>query len=76
MICLLLLPNIGANSQFLSRKKLQKAYGPLRGVKQNAITPPTNPHPYHAGVVKYMKEVGNWSAANEKQQQAALAAAK
>ncbi len=57
-------------------KKMQKSYGPLRGVKQNAITPPTNPHPYHAGVVKYMKEIGNWSAANEKQQQAALAAAK
>ena len=49
-------------------KKLQKAYGPLRGVKQSAIAPPDNPHLYHAGAVKYYKEAGIWSAANEKQQ--------
>lgn len=56
-------------------KKLQKSYGPLRGVKQDQICPPTNPHPYHNGVVKYLKEVKLWSAAHEKQQAAALAAA-
>jgi uncharacterized protein len=49
-------------------KKLQKAYGPLRGVKQNAIAPSGNPHLYHAGAVKYYKEAGIWSAANAKQQ--------
>jgi len=57
-------------------KSLQKSYGPLRGVPQDQICPPTNPHPYHAGVVKYLKEVKLWSAAHEKQQAAALAAAK
>lgn len=55
-------------------EKLQKAYGPLRGVKQTQLVPPTNPHPYHDGVVRYMKEVGLWSEANEQQQQRALAA--
>ena len=49
-------------------KKLQKAYGPLRGVKQSAIAPPDNPHLYHAGAVKYYKDAGVWSAANSKQQ--------
>ncbi len=49
-------------------KKLQKAYGPLRGVKQSAIAPATNPHLYHPGAVKYYKEAGVWTAANEKQQ--------
>jgi len=49
-------------------KKLQKAYGPLRGVKQSAIAPAGNQHLYHAGAIRYYKEVGIWSAANEKQQ--------
>jgi len=49
-------------------KKLQKAYGPLRGVKQNAIAPSDNPHLYHAGAVKYYKEAGVWTDANSKQQ--------
>jgi hypothetical protein len=49
-------------------KKLQKAYGPLRGVKQSAIAPSDNPHLYHAGAIKYYKEAGIWSAANAKQQ--------
>ena len=49
-------------------KKLQKAYGPLRGVKQSAIAPADNPHLYHPGAVKYYKEAGVWSAANDKQQ--------
>lgn len=51
-------------------KALQKAYAPLRGVKQSALAPATNPHPYHAGAIKYYKEVGLWSAANAKQQAA------
>jgi TRAP transporter TAXI family solute receptor len=49
-------------------KALQKAYGPLRGVKQSKIAPATNPHPYHAGAVRYYKEAGLWTAANSKQQ--------
>ncbi len=49
-------------------KALQKAYGPLRGVKQSKIAPPTNSHPYHSGAVRYYKEAGLWTAANAKQQ--------
>ena len=49
-------------------KKLQMAYGPLGGVKQNAIAPSGNPHLYHAGAVKYYKEAGVWTDASSKQQ--------
>ena len=49
-------------------KKLKKAYGPLRGVPQNAVAPSGNPHLYHAGAVKYYKGAGVWTAANAKQQ--------
>jgi TRAP-type uncharacterized transport system substrate-binding protein len=57
-------------------KTMQKSYGPLRPLHMDKIVPPTNPHPYHAGVVKYMKEKGLWSSANQAQQEKALAAAK
>jgi len=49
-------------------KKLQKAYGPIRGTPQQGMAPPTNPMPYHAGAIKYWKDVGLWTAANDKQQ--------
>ncbi|MEK9684313.1 MAG: TAXI family TRAP transporter solute-binding subunit [Rhodospirillaceae bacterium] len=57
-------------------KDLQKAYGPLRGTAQNKIAPPTVSHAYHPGAIKYYKEIGIWSAANEKANTIALAAAK
>lgn len=57
-------------------KKMQKAYGPLRPLHMDKIVPASNPHPYHAGVVKYWKEKGLWTAAHEKQQKAAIAAAR
>jgi TRAP-type uncharacterized transport system substrate-binding protein len=47
---------------------MQKAYGPLRGVKENKIAPATNPLPYHEGAIRYFKEIGIWTAANEKRQ--------
>jgi TRAP transporter TAXI family solute receptor len=47
-------------------KAMQKAYPPLRGVKQAALAPPTNALPYHPGAIKFYKEVGVWTAANEK----------
>ncbi len=49
-------------------KKLQKAYGPIRGTPQQGMAPPTNPMPYHAGAIKYWKDAGLWTAANDKQQ--------
>ena len=57
-------------------KKMQKAYGPLRALHMDKIAPPTNPHPYHPGVIKYLKEKGLWSAANATQQKAVIAATK
>lgn len=45
---------------------MQKDYGPLRGVKATQLAPATNPIPYHPGAVKYYKEAGIWSDANEK----------
>jgi TRAP-type uncharacterized transport system substrate-binding protein len=47
---------------------MQKAYGPLRGLKPNQIAPATNPHLYHPGAIRYYKEAGVWTAANDKQQ--------
>ena len=47
-------------------KQMQKDYGPLRGVKKEKLVPANNPIPYHPGAVKYYKEAGMWSAANEK----------
>jgi TRAP transporter TAXI family solute receptor len=57
-------------------KTMQKSVGPLRPLHMDKIAPPTNPHPYHPGVIKYLKEKGLWSAANEKQQKAVLAETK
>ena len=55
-------------------ESMQKSYGLLRPMNKDNIVPPTNPQPYHTGVVKYWKEVGLWTAENERQQQEALAA--
>jgi TRAP transporter TAXI family solute receptor len=49
-------------------KQLQKDYPPLRGTPQEGLSPATNPMPYHAGAIKYWREVGLWTAANDKQQ--------
>jgi hypothetical protein len=48
-------------------KAMQKSYPPLRGVKQTKLVPSNNPIPFHPGAVKYYKEVGLWTDANEKQ---------
>lgn len=47
--------------------KLQKAYGPLRGVKADQIAPTNGSALFHPGAVKYYKEAGIWSAAHDKQ---------
>ena len=48
-------------------KQMQKDYPPLRGTKADALVPANNPIPYHPGAVKYWKEAGLWTDANEKQ---------
>jgi len=48
--------------------QLQKDYAPLRGTPQAALAPANNAMPYHPGAIKYWKEVGMWTAANEAQQ--------
>ena len=47
-------------------KSLQKQHPVLRGVKPNQMAPAANPIPYHPGAMKYYKEVGVWTAANDK----------
>lgn len=42
-------------------KKLQKDYGPLRGVPQNKIAPANIVLKYHPGAAKFYKEVGLWT---------------
>lgn len=49
-------------------KKLQKDYPPLRGVRVDRLAPASNVVPYHAGAIKYYKEAGLWSKANETRQ--------
>ena len=49
-------------------KALNKDYGATRSVPVDKLAPPINPIPYHDGAVKYYKEAGIWSAANDKQQ--------
>lgn len=49
-------------------KKLQKDYPPLRGTPQDGLAPAHNAMPYHPGAIKYWKEVGLWTAANDSQQ--------
>lgn len=49
-------------------KKLQKDYGPLRGVPQNKIAPANIVLPYHPGAAKFYKEVGLWTDAHTKAQ--------
>jgi len=51
-------------------KAVNKDYPPTRSVKQSALAPASNMHPYHDGAIKFYKEVGLWSAANAKQQAA------
>ena len=46
--------------------QLQKDYAPLRGTALKALVPANNPIPYHPGAMKYWKEVGLWTDANEK----------
>jgi len=49
-------------------EKLQKDYAPLRGVPANQIAPADNVLPYHEGAVRYFREVGIWTKANEDNQ--------
>jgi TRAP transporter TAXI family solute receptor len=55
-----------AKTLYENWKSLQKDYPPLRGVPANGLAAPVNPHPYQAGAVRFYKEVGIWTAANDK----------
>ncbi len=47
---------------------LQDDYPALSDLSAEGLDPPTNPHPYAAGAVRYYKEAELWSEANEAQQ--------
>lgn len=49
-------------------KALQKDYPPLRGVRVDRLAPARNVVSYHEGAVRYYKEAGLWSKANDAQQ--------
>ena len=57
-----------AKTLHVNWKKLQKDYPPVRGTPQDGLAPPHNALPYHPGAIKYWKEVGMWTAANEASQ--------
>ncbi len=49
-------------------KGLQKDYPPLRGVRVDRLAPASNVVPYHEGAIKYYKEAGLWTKANDARQ--------
>jgi uncharacterized protein len=53
-------------------KALQEANPPLRGTTLDMFAPPNSAAPYHPGAVKFYKQIGLWTAANERHQQALL----
>jgi len=55
-----------AKAMYENWKQMQKDYAPLRATAQAALVPANNPIPYHPGAVKFWKEAGLWTAANEK----------
>jgi TRAP transporter TAXI family solute receptor len=57
-----------AKTLHVNWKKLQKDYPPIRGTPQDGLAPAHNAMPYHPGAIRYWKEVGLWTAANDKQQ--------
>jgi TRAP transporter TAXI family solute receptor len=52
--------------------KLQTDLPALKSLAAKDLVPANNPHPYHPGAVKYFKEAGLWTEANQKQQDAVL----
>jgi uncharacterized protein len=55
-----------AKAMYDNWKQMQKDYAPLRNTAQSVLAPADNPLPYHPGAVKFWKEAGIWTAANEK----------
>lgn len=49
-------------------EKLQKDYGPLRGVSKSDMAIVDSTVPYHKGAIKFFKEVGLWTEENQKHQ--------
>ncbi|MAS03862.1 MAG: hypothetical protein CL534_04115 [Ahrensia sp.] len=47
---------------------LQSDIGPLRGIAQNQLALPEPSVPYHAGAIKFYKEVGLWTDEHERHQ--------
>ena len=50
----------------------QEALPALRGMRPEWMVPETLSHPYHPGAIRYFREVGMWSDANQQQQDALL----
>lgn len=52
--------------------KVQETLPPLRGHQAKDMVPSGLSHPFHEGAVRYFKEVGLWTDAHQKQQDALL----
>lgn len=53
-------------------EELQKDYGPLRGVQKDDLLIGHNTVPYHDGSIRFFKELGLWTDANQEHQDALL----
>lgn len=49
-------------------QSLQKDYPALRALSSGELAPSTDPHPYSEGAVRYFKDAGVWTEANDAQQ--------
>jgi TRAP-type uncharacterized transport system substrate-binding protein len=47
---------------------LQKDYPALSALSSDELAPSTSPHPYSEGAVRYFKDAGVWTEANDTQQ--------
>jgi TRAP transporter TAXI family solute receptor len=49
-------------------ESLQRDYPALSAVSSHELAPATDPHPYSEGAVRYFKDAGIWTEANDQQQ--------
>jgi TRAP transporter TAXI family solute receptor len=56
-----------------SLDELRRDYVQMRAATEESLVPSDNLHPYHAGAIRYYREVGLWTDAHERNQERLLA---